>query len=194
MPEHFLNTMMKATAQLKNHLPITIGFLVLLFVIQLLNWVVGYRLNWLGIWPRKMRGLIGIAFSPFLHGDFSHLIFNSLPLFIFSNFILLQGLPLYLFTSISIILISGMLVWLFGRRGIHIGASTLIMGYLGFISINVYLNPTILSVIVAFVSVVYFGGIFSNLLPSSEKQVSWEGHVLGFVSGLMTAFIAPHFL
>jgi len=189
MLQNFLDTLVTSTNQLKAHLPITIGFVVLLFGIHILNFLLGYRLNILGIWPRKPWGLIGIPFSPFLHGDFSHLIFNSLPLFIFSNFILLQGLHLYLFVTVSVILLSGILVWLLGRPGIHVGASSLIMGYLGFITINAFLNPNVLSVIVILVTVIYFGGIFSNLLPSSEKQVSWEGHLLGFISGLITAYI-----
>lgn len=190
--DNFLASTAAAFSQLKAHLPITIGFLTLLYGIHILNWLVKYRLNLLGIWPRKLFGLIGIPFSPFLHGDFGHLIFNSLPLFVFSNFILLQGPKVFFAATTSIILLSGLLTWIFGRRGIHVGASGLIMGYLGYIIVDIYFNPTILSVIIGLVCLYYFGGIFANLLPSGKKQVSWEGHVLGFISGLVIAFIFAH--
>lgn len=187
MIENFFNMLFAAIAELKVHLPITIGFMVILFSIQCLNWLLNYHLNCLGIRPRKLSGLIGIPCSAFLHGDFTHLMFNSFPLFMFSNFILLQGVPLFYMATITIILLSGLLIWIFGRPGIHVGASSLIMGYLGFIVIHIYYQPTILSVIVGVVCIYYFAGIFSNLLPARNKKISWEGHLLGFIAGIIAA-------
>ncbi len=147
------------------------------------------RLNILGIHPRTEWGFVGIPFSPFLHGDFSHLIFNAIPLFIFSNFILLQGANLFYMATGIIILISGLLIWLFARPGIHIGASSLIMGYFGFILIDIYLKPTALSIAIGLTALFYFGGMFSSLFPDRDKQISWEGHVFGFIAGLITAWV-----
>ncbi len=183
----FLNTLIDAIVRLKTNLPISIGFLAILFGIHCLNWMLGYRLNYLGIHPRKLFGWIGIPFSPFLHGNLPHLMFNSLPLFVFANFIILQSVSLFYAATICIIVLSGTLIWVFGRPGIHIGASSLIMGYLGFITINIYYKPTTLSIIVGAVCIYYFGGIFSNLSSSGDKKVSWEGHVLGFIAGMVTA-------
>ncbi|OGT33941.1 MAG: hypothetical protein A3C44_02615 [Gammaproteobacteria bacterium RIFCSPHIGHO2_02_FULL_39_13] len=171
------------------HLPITVGFIGILVGVQIINAMMGYRLNVLGIWPRKPLGWIGIPFSPFLHGNFTHLIFNAVPLFIFSNFILLQGEMVFWHTSILIILLSGILTWALGRNGVHVGASSLIMGYLGFILIGIYHKPTVLSVIIGVTCLFYFSGMLSNLFPSEDKRVSWEGHVFGFIAGITVAFI-----
>lgn len=171
------------------NLPITLSLIGLLFAIQILNALIGYRLNLLGIWPRKIFGWIGIPFCPFLHGNFSHLFFNMLPLFIFSNLIMLNGLHVFLMVSTWIIGISGLLIFLFARSGIHVGASALIMGYLGYLLIGVYYQPTALSFVIGATCFYYFGGMLINLFPDSNKQVSWEGHVFGFISGIATAFI-----
>ena len=184
----FLQSFSAATDALVANLPISAGFIGVLFGIQLINALCGYRLNTLGIWPRKPLGWIGIPFSPFLHGNFTHFIFNAVPLFAFSNFILLQGTRIFYAATVAIILLSGILIWLFGRRGIHVGASALIMGYLGFILVGVYYHPTALSIMVGGVCLFYFGGVLMNLLPSQDKRVSWEGHVYGFLAGVITAY------
>ncbi|EKD70992.1 MAG: rhomboid family transporter protein [uncultured bacterium] len=186
---NFLQIFFDAVTQFKENLPISLYFLAILFGIHILNFILKYRLNILGIQPRAEWGFIGIPFSPFLHGNFSHLIFNAIPLFIFSNFILLQGANLFYIVTAIIILISGLLIWLFARPGIHIGASSLIMGYFGFIVIDIYLKPTALSIVIGLVALFYFGGMFSNLFPDRDKQISWEGHVFGFVAGIITAWI-----
>src|SRR3990167_5015846 len=147
----FLESFSQALQQLNHDLPYTLGLIGLLFVIQILNMMLGYRLNVLGIWPRKKWGWLGIPFSPFLHGNFTHFLFNSFPLFMFSNFLLLYGEKTFFIATIFIILVGGFLVWLFGRPGVHIGASTLIMGYLGFISVGAYYHPTPLSFLIGVV-------------------------------------------
>lgn len=190
--DNFLQSFFQAVAQLHQYLPISAGLVGVLFVIQLINWIVRYRLNILGIWPRTKWGWIGIPFSPFLHGNWGHLILNALPLFIFSNLILLQGLRQYLTVSVIIIVLGGFLIWVFGRRGIHVGASALIMGYLGFIAIGIYYKPTPLSFVVGIISVFYFSAMFMNLFPSQDKRVSWEGHLLGFMSGIAAAYVLPY--
>lgn len=157
--------------------------------IHILNGLLNHRLNILGIWPRKKWGWIGIPFSPFLHANFTHLIFNAVPLFVLSNFILLSGEKVFYAATIDIIVISGVLTWLLGRRGIHVGASALIMGYLGFIMVGIYHHPTPLSIVIGAVCVFYFGGIFMNLFPSEDRRVSWEGHIFGFLAGIATAYL-----
>ena len=188
----FFKSISDAVSQLNQYLPLSAGFIVALFIINIINWMVGYRLNILGIWPRKKWGWIGIPFSPFLHGNFGHLIVNAVPLFIFSNLILLQGLSVYLTVSVIIIILGGFFIWAFGRRGIHVGASALIMGYLGYIAIGIYYKPSPLSFIVGIVSVFYFSSMFSNLLPSNDKRVSWEGHLFGFIAGVLAVYLLPY--
>lgn len=159
-----------------------------LYVIQILNWILGYRLNILGIYPRKFFGLFGIVFSPFLHGSFNHLFFNSIPLIVLLSFVLLQGWTTLLLVSATIILLSGFATWLVGRQGFHVGASALIMGYWSYLLVNAYRHPTLLSIVLAIVCLYYFGGLLFNLFPQAEKS-SWEGHIFGFLAGLAAAYI-----
>jgi len=161
-----------------------------LWAIQIINFVLGYRLNFLGIYPRNIFGLPGIVCSPFLHGNFNHLFFNSIPLFVLINLALFNGRFEFYCISIIIILISGVALWLFGRKAIHIGSSTLIMGYFGYLLINAYHQPTMVTVLLALVCIYYFGGLFLALFPG-KKGISWEGHVFGFVAGIAAAFLCP---
>lgn len=142
----------------------------------------------LGIWPRRTRGLLGIIFAPFLHLNFNHLFFNCIPLVVLSDFILINGLPHYLWVSFYITIISGFLVWCFAKPGIHLGASGVITGYWGFLVANVYQQESIMSVILGVICFYYFAGIFLGIFPR-EKGVSWEGHLFGLIAGITTSFI-----
>lgn len=161
-----------------------------LWLIQLVNWILGYRLNLLGIYPRSGHGLLGIIFSPFLHGDFNHLFFNSIPLFVLAGFVLLNGWMVFLYVSAVIILLSGFLVWLFGRPAIHIGASGLVMGYWSYLMINALHQGTLVTIVLAIICIYYFGAmIFLSLFP--RFRTSWEAHAFGFIAGIVAAYVVP---
>ncbi|MGD9107929.1 MAG: rhomboid family intramembrane serine protease [Gammaproteobacteria bacterium] len=160
--------------------------IAILWIIQIINFILRYRLNFLGIYPRRLFSLPGIVCSPFLHGNFNHLFFNSIPLFLLINLVLFNGRAEFYCISIIIILLSGTALWLFGRRAIHIGSSTLIMGYFGYLLINAYHQPTMSTILLAAFCIYYFGGLFLALIPG-EKGISWEGHVFGFLAGIAAA-------
>lgn len=154
----------------------------------ILNKLLLGRLNMLGLYPRKLRGLPGIIFSPFLHGSLSHLTFNSLPLFVLMSFILLQGRYRFFEISLIIIVLSGGATWLFGRKAYHIGASGVIMGYFAYLLINAYQHPSVLTFILAGVCLYYFAGLFAYLIPTDEK-LSWEAHIFGFLAGIAANYL-----
>lgn len=162
----------------------------LLFAIHIVNWMVGYRLNYFGIWPRKLLSLPGIFISPFLHGDFNHVFFNSIPLFIMVSFVLLNGMAVFICVSFIIIILGGLATWLIGRPGVHIGASGVIMGYWSYLMVEAYKHPTVVSVALAVVCVYYFGGLVLNLFPTKIKS-SWEAHFFGFLAGLAAVYATP---
>jgi membrane associated rhomboid family serine protease len=166
------------------------GIIGLLLLLNIINRMLGNRLNSLGIIPRTARGLIGIFFSPFLHGDFNHLFFNAIPLFVLANLVLLNGKEAFYIISLMIIVLSGFSLWLLGRRAIHIGASSLIMGYFGYLLANAYFQINATTIILGVLCLYYFGGLVSSLFPG-EKDVSWEGHVFGFFAGIATAYWHP---
>lgn len=171
-------------AQFNMHYVLTI--IAALWVIQCVNFVLGYRLNALGILPRTPSGLFGILLSPLLHGSFSHLLFNSIPLFLLMNLVLLTGLANFIIVSVLITVISGLFVWLFGRKALHVGASGVIMGYWGYLIVNAILYPSIITVLLVIFCFYYFAGLFASLMPKSGT--SWEGHVFGLLSGLLVSY------
>jgi len=176
---------------LKAHMPTMLLFVLGIWIVHFCNVLLGYRLNLLGIYPRTWHGLLGIIFSPFLHGNFNHLFFNSIPLLLLANFVSLNGWPDFYRVSLSIILLSGSAVWLIGRPALHIGASSLIMGYWGYLLMNVVNQGTVTAILLALVSLYYFSGLALNLV-SFKKGVSWEGHIFGFFAGLATAYLQSY--
>lgn len=183
-----LDTLNHALQSVVSNLPLLITIVACLWAIHFINYLLKYRLNCLGIVPREPAGLIGIIFSPFLHGSAAHLTMNSIMLFILSAMILMAGREIYFEVSGCIILLSGLFIWLFARRGLHIGASSLVMGYFGFVIVNGIAHPSFLTIAVAVICLYYFGSLFINLFPR-EKHVSWEGHVFGLIAGVITSFL-----
>jgi len=158
------------------------------WLVYFLNFFVHHRLLYLGIIPRRLIGLPGILFAPLLHANFNHLFFNTIPLLVLSDFILINGLNYFLIVTVYITCVSGFLIWCFAKPGIHIGASALITGYWGLLISSIYVQGTLTALILGGLSLYYFAGIFLGLFPS-KKGVSWEGHVFGLVAGLSLSYL-----
>ncbi|GAB4224079.1 MAG: rhomboid family intramembrane serine protease [Gammaproteobacteria bacterium] len=177
-------------ALMRLNAPLVLGLITVLVLIHIVNWLLGYRLNYLGIYPRHLLGIPGILFSPLLHGNFNHLFFNAIPLYMLASFILFYGLPYFIYVTLIIVVLSGTAVWLIGRKALHIGASSLILGYWSYLLINAYNHPSISSVILGIVTLYYFAGMALNLLPTDARS-SWEGHICGFLAGIAANYLAP---
>ena len=174
--------------QTKINLPI-LGIIVAIpWVVFLISIATGRRLLYLGIIPRRLYGIPGILFSPLLHADFNHLFFNSIPLVVLSNFLLIHGLPYFIHITLIITLISGFLIWCFAKPGLHIGASALITGYWSLLVCDIYRQGTLTAIILGLISLYYFAGIFLGVFPG-RKGVSWEGHLFGLLAGLTVSYL-----
>jgi membrane associated rhomboid family serine protease len=138
--------------------------------------------------PRSFSGLAGIITMPFLHSNFLHLISNTFPFIIFSILISLRGNIYYLKTTLLILSISGVLLWLFGRSAFHIGASGLVFGYFSFLLVRMYYSPSIASIITALGVFILYGGMIWGVLPQAG-HISWEGHLFGAIAGIIVAKI-----
>lgn len=146
------------------------------------------RLFVLGIVPRHWVGLPGILCAPFLHADFNHLFFNTIPLAVLANFILIQGLSYFLTVTLCITVISGLLTWCLAKPGVHIGASGLITGYWALLVSDIVQQGSVTAIILGVVSVYYFAGIFLSVFPG-KKGVSWEGHLFGLIAGFFVSYL-----
>jgi len=187
--EHF-SQIYELTLRMQENLYFLLIVMGSLWIFHFINMALGYRLNVFGIHPRKPYGVVGIPLSPFLHGDFNHLFFNSIPLFVFANFILLGGPVFFLNLSAVLIILSGTATWIFGRPGVHIGASSLCMAYLGYLLADAYHEQTIVTVLIGFACIYYFGAMLFSIVPT-RKSESWEGHLSGLVSGIFASFLFP---
>lgn len=176
----------------KNYIPQMLTLLGAMWIFNFINWKTGSLLNKYGIRPRRLIGIPGIFFAPLLHGNFTHLLFNSVPLFFLALFAMSLDLVLFYWATVFIMILSGVGVWVVGRRGIHIGASALIAGYFGYVIASAYQQPTFATFFCAGVALYYFGGILFSLFPTEEKT-SWEGHLTGFLAGLAAMFICSYF-
>lgn len=160
--------------------------LAVISAIEIINLLSGRSLNQFGNIPRYVPGLKGIIFGPFLHGSLQHFFANIIPLGIFTYLTLQYGAKRYWLVTVWIILLSGLLVWLFGRSASHIGASGLIYGYFGFLLLAGFLSKSVkllaISIIVAF----FYGGLIFGVMPTTPF-VSWESHLFGFIAGVIAA-------
>jgi len=170
----------------KKNLYWILGFVVLIWAIELINFSIGHRLSNWGILPRTLKGLKGIPLSPFLHASLIHVMMNTIPLAVLGGFVLLHGRQIFFEISIIIILVSGTALWLLGRSSYHVGASGLIFGYFGYLVLRAWYDRSLKSFIIAFVTVVLYGGIIWGLLPTFSR-ISWEGHLFGLLAGILAA-------
>ena len=163
-----------------------------IWVVEVMNLLLGYRLVSWGILPRNFSGLIGIPLAPMLHSGFWHTVSNTVPLFILGALTLAGGKRMFWETTVYVTLLSGALVWLFGREAYHVGASGLVFGYFGVILARAYMERSIIAIAIAIVTVMAYGGLFWSILPL-RSQVSVESHLFGLIAGFVVVWLYRKF-
>ena len=187
-----IDQMIAASNTIQANVPEILSLIAIAWVVQLANMILGYRLNIFGIIPRYAMGLPGIVLSPFLHGSLNHIFMNTIFFFAMACMVSLHGMSVFTIVSISIMGLSGIMVWLFARRACHVGASSLIMGYWSYVMVRAYFDPQAIDVIAAAVGMYYFGMDLLASVAPGKKGVSVEGHLAGLVAGGVTAmFFQP---
>lgn len=163
-------------------------FLILCWLIKISEIAFEINLTTLGVYPLSLKGIPGIFFSPLIHGDFNHLIANSIPLLTLSI-----GL-FYFYHKISfkifflIYFITGIWVWFGAREAYHIGASGVVYGLASFLFVSGVIRNSVQLMSISLIVVFLYGSMVWGILPI-EEGVSWESHLLGSVSGLVLAII-----
>jgi len=163
-------------------------FLLLLWAVKFFETSMEISLVEGGVYPRKWSGLQGILFSPLIHGDWKHLVNNSVP-------VLLLSLALfYFYRDIAykiwflIYSIGGILLWSLGRQAYHIGASGLIYGLAAFLFLSGIIRRVRSLTAISLLVVFWYGSMVWGLLPFDFK-VSFEAHITGAVSGVILALV-----
>ena len=170
------------------NLKIALAAVAILWIVYLLNLTIAYDLRMLGLRPRNLNGLMGILIAPFLHLDIRHLIANSGAFFFLIVISMSFSHKLTVKAISIIILVGGGLVWLFGSSdSIHIGASGIIFGLIGFLMFLGFFRREWIALVFSALIFVLYGGAVSSLLIYAPG-VSWSGHIFGFLSGILAAW------
>lgn len=168
----------------------SISVLILaMWLVFLVDATIPARLTDWGLVPRTWHGLVGIPLMPLLHGSIGHLLGNTLSLIVL--LVLLSGLKSDRWQIVTgIVLLNGALLWLFGRKAIHVGASGLIFGLIAFLIVSGLREKRPIPLAVSLlVGVLYGGTLVAGVIPFWGSGVSWDGHLCGAVSGALIAYL-----
>jgi len=142
-----------------------------------------------GIVPRTPIGLIGIVCSPMFHKNPKHLLSNSIP-FVSLVFLLYHFYPSKADVTVCCMLVSGgVLLWLFGKKANHIGASGLIYGLAGFLITQGFISSKTSLIGISIFIILIYGSLWKGLLPFQRKNISWEGHFLYAIAGILSTYL-----
>jgi membrane associated rhomboid family serine protease len=165
-----------------------LGFtMIVLWTVFLVTVVSGGKPLALGIIPRTTIGLRGILFGPFLHANATHLITNSIGFLMLGWLVMLRDLRHFLIITFVAMLSSGLTAWLLGPSdSVHIGASGVIFGYLGFLMLSGWYTRSVGSIVLSVLVTLVWGSVVFGVLPG-EAGISWQAHLGGFVGGVLAA-------
>lgn len=172
-----------------------LSFYIMLFCagIWLLNTVFFLNLNQFGILPRSISHLSGILFAPFLHASWLHLMGNFFAFIVLGSLIGLQGKSRFVGIFISLVIITGTLVWLFARgSSVHIGMSGVIYAFWGFLLIYGVVRRQFIHLLVSIGIFVVYGGLIYGVFPT-RPHISFESHLLGALAGGVLGYYLAKF-
>lgn len=165
-------------------------FMALMWLVKVIEVSVNLDFNRCGLTPHTMKGLLGIPMLPFLHGNWEHLLSNSVA-------VLVLGTALYycyptLATRVFILsyLASGLLTWCIGNpNSTHIGASALVYGLNLFLIVSGFIRGNRMLIVISLIMVFLYGSFIWGMMPSFAipQNISWEGHLSGAIIGVLLA-------
>ncbi|MGE2728655.1 rhomboid family intramembrane serine protease [Mycolicibacterium vaccae] len=177
-----------------------ITFVVLLWLVELLDSMLGHTLDNNGIRPLETDGLAGILFAPLLHANWEHLIANTVPALVLGFLMTLAGMARFVWATAIIWIVGGFGTWLIGNVGVHcpyvgtqcttthIGASGLIFGWLTFLIVFGFFTRKIWEIVTGVVVLLLYGGFLLGVLPGTPG-VSWQAHLCGAAAGVLAAYL-----
>jgi membrane associated rhomboid family serine protease len=183
-----LNNPEKDSLHLKRSFTIVAAFTILLWLIKMVEALIGARLYKYGIQPGQLSGLTGIFSAPLIHSSFSHLFANTAPLLILGT-ALLYGYPKSAKIVVPVVYIgTGLGVWLFARQTYHIGASGLTFGFMFFVFTIGAIRWDRRAIALSMVVFLLYGSMIWGIFPN-EPSISYESHFFGAMSGIILAIL-----
>ena len=174
--------------ELKTQVTVLGGFVAVIWGLEIVDlFFLGGALNAYGIIPRRLIGLRGILFAPLLHGGLAHVAANTVPLLTLGWLIMARSTRDFFAVTAITMLVSGLGTWLFGApNSLHIGASGIVFGYLGFLLLRGYFERSFTAIVLSLIAGFLYGGAIWGVLPL-QYGISWQGHLFGFIGGVMAA-------
>ena len=166
---------------------VPLAFIILLWFIQVIQYLFNINFDKLGLLPRHLSGLIGIFTAPLIHAGFGHLFSNTLPLLFLGTGILYFYPNSAFKIFILVYLVPGVFVWIFARAAYHIGASGMVYGFVTFLFFSGIIRRDTRSIALALIVTFLYGSIVWGVLPLNNG-VSWEYHLFGSFTGIYCAF------
>ena len=162
-------------------------FIIILFMVEWIEYTYGIRFVKYGVLPRTFEGLKGVLLSPFIHSDWKHLTNNALPLFVLISTLgfFYKGIAKEVFLWSW--LMSGLWLWAIGRPSFHIGASGLLYALASFLFFSGFIRKHTKLMAISMFVVFLYGGMVWGIFPM-KKHISWEGHLAGALVGLTLAY------
>ncbi|MEO5588582.1 MAG: rhomboid family intramembrane serine protease [Gemmatimonadaceae bacterium] len=177
----------RLTTTLRNQAVVLGAAVAVMWVVFVLTWLSGGALLSLGVIPRSAIGLRGIFFAPLLHGSVAHLLANTIPFLLLGWLVMLRDARHFTAVTVVATLSSGMLAWLLGAPGsVHVGASGVIFGYLGFLMLSGWYHRSAASILLSIAVTVLWGGLVFGVMPG-QAGISWQAHLGGFLGGALAA-------
>ncbi|MET8074779.1 rhomboid family intramembrane serine protease [Streptomyces sp. NPDC005303] len=167
-----------------------VGWVALLWLLEVVDVASGHALDGLGITPRTPSELVDVVPAAFIHFGFAHVAANSVPLLVMGFLAALGGLRRFAAVCALIIVADGLGVWLIAPAHTNTaGASGLIFGLFGYLVVSGVVERRPLGVLAGvLVGAVWGSSIVMGLAPT-QTGVSWQGHLLGLMAGVAAAFL-----
>lgn len=167
-------------------------FVIIIWLVKITEIALETDFVYLGLYPLKWSGLIGILTAPLIHADLRHLFDNSIPVFLLSTALFYFYRPVAFRVFFLTWIITGVLVWIGGRSSYHIGASGLIYSFASFLFFSGIIRNSINLMAISLLVVFMYGGLVWGILPYDYK-ISWESHMFGALTGLGLALVYRHY-
>lgn len=162
------------------------AMVVVMWVVEVLD-AAGANLDSNGIHPRDPGTLPDIAFAPFLHAGWGHLVGNTIPFVILGGAIALSGLARTAAVTVIVAAIGGLGTWLIGPAHTnHIGASGLVFGFAAYLIARGLFSRNPIHLVAGVGVIAAYGATLAfSLVP--HPGISWQGHLFGAVGGIVAA-------
>lgn len=176
----------RARANFRLALKIALGFVALIWLIDIVNWALALELQRFGVRPRQFAGLPGILLAPLLHGGPVHLVANSLPLLVLGTGMLYLYPNSALTVLPAVYLGPGIAVWLFAGGSVHVGSSGLVYGLASYVFVAGVLRLDRRAIAASLLVSFLYGSLVWGVLPI-QPGVSWQTHLAAALIGLALA-------